>query len=339
MIITTPAPTITKPIEQKPPELFRTFLPRVPEVSALSWSSDGQFFVVTPVPSQTADSRSRDSQRVHVFDSKQESQTSIDDFDGCGRLFFHPHDLVFCSFMSGQLSITDITSKKTKTVAPLPLGPTSILCWTPEGERIVVCTQESSTLYLQSISRRSGSIPARTEISSIATSAFFSRPDELIVGFVDGSISQYSYPALEKLYTFQGHTGTVSAFVFAPTGNDSPPPFFISSGSDGCICVWEYGSFTVVRVIAKSSAAISSMSLSHNGEFIAYTSADNQTLEIAQTFTGASVYSQQTESVVNAVSWNPKSLKLIYGGKPVHSSKANVHLVVFNEERRLNLDG
>ncbi|CAN6619445.1 hypothetical protein TRVA0_007S03290 [Trichomonascus vanleenenianus] len=133
----------------------------------------------------------------------------------------------------------------------------------------------------------------------------------------DGSISlvqlgESPEPA-QVVNTIRGHRSAVSCLEFDPRG------VYLATGSnEGVVCLWDLSTWICVRSFAKSDNAISSISFSHDGAFIAIASENNQPIIIADTETGEypHVFNRTNYAPKPVVSWSPVIYSLAGSGDP-----------------------
>ncbi|XP_071948868.1 PH-interacting protein-like, partial [Antedon mediterranea] len=96
---------------------------------------------------------------------------------------------------------------------------------------------------------------------------------------VDKLIRVWCLRTMAPIAVLQGHTGTITSLEFSPL-NSGPVRYLASTGTDGCVCFWQWNPATntfnnrPVRFLSRSRAQMLCLSFSPGGTFLVTGSSD-----------------------------------------------------------------
>jgi len=134
----------------------------------------------------------------------------------------------------------------------------------------------------------------------------------LITG--SGEIEIRAWPDFALLRTTRAHTDSICTIDINPNGRN-----FAVGSADSLVSLWDSSELACLRTFAQLNSTVHTISISHDGQFIASGSKEDTYIDISHLETGENVATLQCEVAINELAWNPKQLLLAFE----HHSKDN----------------
>lgn len=237
-----------------------------------------------------------------------------DDIDHMSWNPIHPDLFVTSSQKDKKLVFWD-TRQKTyiQTLQFSKILPVSTT-WSPDG-RTVLWTSAGRQTYVLGFGQREGetreSWSTQTQPHMIhATQATFSNAGDLIVtnNAMDHTIKVMEFPSLKLVHTSAAHVAGCTAVALDPRGR-----YLASGGNDSIINMFDLEEWICARTITTCDHAITGLSFSYDGEYLAISNAGNY-IDIVAAETAMPIHRISTLGSSPTVQWHPSKYVFAYCG-------------------------
>jgi len=139
----------------------------------------------------------------------------------------------------------------------------------------------------------------------------------LITG--SGEIEIRTWPDFKLLRTIRAHTDSIRTIDINPNGKN-----FAVGSADSLASLWDATELVCLRTFSQLNSMVHTISISHDGQFLASGSKEDTFIDISHLETGESVHTQKTDVSINELAWNPKQLLLAYDHNKENECAVNI---------------
>jgi THO complex subunit 3 len=125
-----------------------------------------------------------------------------------------------------------------------------------------------------------------------------------------GDIEIFNWPEFKAVKLIDAHTSPAFCVEFSPNGN-----YFAVGSADTLVSLWDKKDHVCLRTFGNLTAAVKSISFSHDNQYIAIGGSEDNFIDISHLESGENIHTIQNGSPINCVSWHPKKHLLAYAGK------------------------
>ena len=277
--------------------------PATRQIFCLDWNCTG---------SQLATGSSDQSVKVWKLDKASSRSLTLESdlrshSDSVMYLRFHPSEPDKLASTSGReksLKFWDTRAAKNTATLSTP-GNNLYFAWSHDGNYIVVGNQKD---VVCTVDVRKMSIINQVEYKYQVNEPVFLR-DQLLLGTgKHGSALEFvSFPQMEHIASFVGHTASVLSVAVDPSGR-----YVASGGGDALVCLWDAQEDALVNVktFYHMENPIRAISFSHDSRYLTM-SGDDACLYMEDLVDGLSETIDLKASVEES-SWNPASRIMAY---------------------------
>lgn len=204
----------------------------------------------------------------------------------------------------------DIRTSKCTNMLNMPASGSVSLAWSPDGNALAVANhKEESVTFIDT-----------RKIKVTKTARLMTNPYQMIWGPTssqlmmatnDGTVNIHSVQDMSLMWSLKGHMH--SCYTFAV---DRENEMLVSGGGDALVSVWELVNMTCVRTISRMDGQVKDLSLSRDGQYVAYASevipvdsgsaTQRGLVEIVSIKTGEFCSSFTSKGPIDNVAWNPE---------------------------------
>lgn len=246
-------------------------------VVSVDFSPDGQRIV-------TASADSAQASAVAIWSAATGDQVAT--FENWPEralcLAFSPDGGRIAGARGSGIEIRDAETREQILGIPLEFGRVRALCWSPDGKRIAVGSDDNSLRLFDALTGEQvrECTGHRGGISTVACS-----PDGrwIVSGSRDGTIKIWDSSTGSDFATFTGHRGHVCGVAFRPDGRQ-----IVSAGRDNSVKLWTTFSAPAPRVVTTHADCVSSVAFTPDGRRVISGSWD-RTARVCDIATGKQV--------------------------------------------------
>lgn len=125
----------------------------------------------------------------------------------------------------------------------------------------------------------------------------------------NASVKALRYPMLKEFKSCPAHVGGVTAMAFDPRGR-----YHATGGADSIVNLFDPEDWICVRTITSCEYSITGLSFSHDGEYLAISSAGPY-IDICAVETGLLLHRVPTPAPAPVVTWHPSKYVIAYCGQ------------------------
>jgi len=251
----------------------------------------------------------------------------------CSNLV-HP-DRIATTSADKTVRIWDIRSGKCTSSISLP-GEGINIVWSPDGNTIACGVQGTANMTandgqkaksaLAQIDTRKNTVTKKLvffyQVNKMAWDAsgthFF-----LITG--SGEIEIRTWPDFKLLRTIRAHTDSIRTIDINPNGKN-----FAVGSADSLASLWDATELACLRTFGNLNSMVHTISISHDGQFLASGSKEDTFIDISHLETGENVATLKCEVAINELAWNPKQLLLAFDH---HNKDSECAVRIFGYDR------
>jgi THO complex subunit 3 len=135
-------------------------------------------------------------------------------------------------------------------------------------------------------------------------------PNHIYLATGTGGVEIFNWPEFKAIKQIEAHTSPAFCVEFSPNGN-----YFAVGSADSLVSLWDKNDHVCLRTFGNLTAAVKSISFSHDNQLIATGGSEDNFIDISHLESGENVHTIQNNSPINCVAWHPKKLLLAYTGK------------------------
>ncbi|EMD40590.1 hypothetical protein CERSUDRAFT_62566 [Gelatoporia subvermispora B] len=297
--------------------MFSSFTPRnirIPSpqsMNHIAWSCDGKKLGAVGI-----DKVVRIWNPEKSMELRQATMFSGGHSDDVDYIAWNPtHPDLFCTSSMKDRRIVFWDARQSRNVQTLQLKVApSQLNYSPDG-RTIVYTTSSKQMYILNYGKEGDEMKEQWHLSSsepslASTATFNNAGDGLVLTHQhEPTIRVLEYPSLTVLHSTPAHVGGCVAAALDPRGR-----YLASGGHDSIVNLFDVTDWICVRTITACDNAITALSFSHDGEFIAIANQGTY-IDICATETGMPLHRVPSLGPAPTVSWHPSKYIIAYCGQ------------------------
>ncbi|EPQ59160.1 WD40 repeat-like protein [Gloeophyllum trabeum ATCC 11539] len=302
---------------------FSAFRPRDMRITSsqamthVAWNADGRKLAAVGI-----DRIVRVFQPEKSLEMRSATLYSGGHSDDVDYVAWHPiHSELFCSSSQRDRRITFWDARQSRHVQQLSLkySPLEVI-YSPDGRRIMCVSTNTQLIFLEY--GKSGDdtkeswhpvikVDKGTGHSPTASTAIFNHTGEEIISSNHNthSLRTQDYETFSDKQSVPAHVGGCSTIALDPRGR------YIATGSyDSIVNLFDTTELICVRTIAACDNAITALSFSYDGEFLAIANTGTY-IDICATETGVPLHRVPALAPSSAVAWHPWKHAIAYCGQ------------------------
>lgn len=236
------------------------------------------------------------------------------------------HPDLFCSSSQKDKRIVFWDARQSRYVQQIFLKYTtpSTTIYSPDGKTLLYTTPVRN-LFVAKLNKRDDGKEAWEIIKSdtvMASNALFSHTGEHIVvnNSAEHTLRILEFPSMKVVHSTPAHVNGCVATALDPRGR-----YLASAGHDSIVNMFDLSEWICARTITASDHAITGLSFSHDGEFIAL-STQGPYIDICATETGEPLHRVPALGASPTVQWHPSKYVMAYCGPMSATGSAWVSL-------------
>ncbi|CAL1700477.1 unnamed protein product [Somion occarium] len=225
------------------------------------------------------------------------------------------HPELFCTTSSKDRRIIFWDARQSRYVQSLTVRFSPVqTTYSPDGRTLLV-TSTGRSMYYLTYGKKEGDEKEQWYLSDSqpipATTAIFNHTGDGIVltHSSESSVRILSFPGLELVHSLPAHIGGCVAAALDPRGR-----YLATGGNDSIVNLFDLNEWICARTITACDHAITALSFSYDGEFIAIANTGSY-IDICATETGMPLHRIPALGPSQTVQWHPSKYVIAYCGQ------------------------
>ncbi|TFK55614.1 WD40 repeat-like protein [Heliocybe sulcata] len=296
---------------------FSAFRPRDMRITSpqamthVAWNADGRKLAAVGIDKIVRvfqPEKSMEMRSAHLYSGAHSDEVDY--------VTWHPtHPDLFCSSSARDRRVTFWDARQSRHIQQLTLKYSPVQTnYSPDGRHMVYATT-SHQVYSLELSKQGDNPKAlwhTTDQEGMSGStAMFNHTGSAIIltHHSEHALRIVDYPSLKILQNPAAHVGGCLAVALDPRGR-----YLASGGHDSIVNMFDTSEWICARTITACDNAITALSFSYDGEFLAIASSGNY-IDICATETGIPLHRVPTLAPSAAVAWHPWKHAIAYCGQ------------------------
>jgi len=281
-------------------------------MSHVAWNCDGKKLAAVGIDKVT-----RIWQPEKSMELRAASLYSGGHSDDVDHISWNPtHPELFCTSSQKDRKVVFWDARQSRCIQQCPLKVSPVQTgYTPDGRTLFYVSAGHYLSFMElgkepSDPKESWRIVEKEQPITASQALFNHAGDGLVVSFYsEHSLRVFTYPGLIIQETPAAHVGGCVAMAQDPRGR-----YVASGGHDSIVNLFDVAEWITARTIVSCDHAITSLSFSHDGEYLAISS-ESSYIDICATETAVPLHRVPTLGPVPSVSWHPSKHVIAYCGQ------------------------